>query len=661
MIKLYFLVENTFNLIFFRKLRCRRNVKTLIMRQLFSILFLLLFTFESYAQSNNHFDNNSRAIYVFDMSKYIEWPKTNDSNHFRIGVLAHDSLLYKSMLNEAIKRKEIHQKKIKVQLFHSEDSIQNVDIIYFNKIDGFDISKVFEMIGGKPVLMVTEGYPYHMSMINFIVINGRKRYEVNKNKMIAAGLRPRELFVRSGVKSEADWSKLYEESVIKLAQEQRIVTSQRKQIKEQEEEIEKQLETIRVQKEEIKKQLAHLAELNREIEAKQKVIQRSRRELRLQKQKMRILAAKLDSQQVALDIQTAEMKKQKAILEKQKAEIEIGEQHILEQKKKINQQLAKIEQQRLVLYLSVIFILLLAGLGYFIYRSYKIKKQANIALEQKNVLIEKQNIEITEQRDIAREQRDRIAAQKKEIMDSIIYARRIQKAILPNIEIIRESLQHFFILFKPRDIVSGDFYWESRVNDEIIIIAADCTGHGVPGAFMSMLGVTFLNEIVNSRKITKPSEILELLREKVILSLNQQYDNPLRDGMDISVINYNFSNKQVSFAGANNPLFLIHDGELTEIRADKMPIALYEKMVSFSNKEVELKQGDCLYIFSDGFVDQFGGPKGKKFMKKRFKKLLIDNHKLPMEQQKELLDKTYEEWKGNGEQVDDVLVIGLKI
>jgi serine phosphatase RsbU (regulator of sigma subunit) len=509
--------------------------------------------------------------------------------------------------------------------------------------------------------MITEGYPYHMSMINFIVISGRKNYEVNKNKMTAAGLKPVELFVLSGVKSEADWSKLYEESVIKLAQEQRIVTSQRKQIKEQQAEIDKQLETIRVQKKEIRKQLAHLEQLNKDIEAKQKVIEQSQRKLRLQKEMMKEQAAKLDSQQVALNKQRAEMQKQKAVLEKQQADIEVGEQRILDQKKKINQQLAKIEQQQLILYLSIIFILLLVGLGYFIYRSYKIKKQANIALEKKNILIEKQNVEITEQRDLARDQRDRIAVQKKEIMDSIIYARRIQKAILPNIEMIQESLQHFFILFKPRDIVSGDFYWESRVDDEIIIIAADCTGHGVPGAFMSMLGVTFLNEIVNSKKITQPGKILDLLRDKVINSLNQQYDNPLRDGMDISVITYNFATKQVSFAGANNPLFLIHEGELTEIKADKMPIALYDKMVSFSNNDVELQEGDCLYIFSDGFVDQFGGPKDKKFMKKRFKQLLIDNHHLPMEEQKELLDQAYEEWKGEGEQVDDVLVIGLKI
>ncbi len=625
------------------------------------LVVLLLVNGLLYAQSSSHFDNKSRAIYVLDIAKYIEWPDSSSESFFRVGVLAHDSALYNSMFIEAAIRDSLHGKKIQIKLFHREEKIRDVEVIFFKKSDGFDISKVFEMIGGKPVLMITEGYPYHMSMINFIVYDGRKKYEVNKNKILAAGLEPLELFVLSGVKSEADWSKLYEESVIKLAQEQRVVTTQRKQIKEQKEEIELQLATIEKQKKEIRIQLAHLAQLNDEIEAKQKVIEQAQLKLRKQQDMMLLQQAKLDSQQVALDEQRRDMQKQREILQKQKADIEIGEREILAQKDRINQQLAKIEQQQLILYLSVIFILLLAGLGYFIYRSYKIKKQANIALEQKNTLIEKQNVEITEQRDVAREQRDHIAAQKKEIMDSIIYARRIQKAILPNIEMIQESLEHFFILFKPRDIVSGDFYWESRVKDQIIIIAADCTGHGVPGAFMSMLGVTFLNEIVNSKKITQPGKILDLLRDKVVHSLNQQYDNPLRDGMDISVINYNFSTKQVSFAGANNPLFLIHDGELSEIKADKMPIALYDKMVSFSNVEVELHEGDCLYIFSDGYVDQFGGPKDKKFMRKRFKQLLIDNYQRPLDEQKDILDKAYEDWRGEGEQVDDVLVIGLKV
>ena len=222
-------------------------------------------------------------------------------------------------------------------------------------------------------------------------------------------------------------------------------------------------------------------------------------------------------------------------------------------------------------------------------------------------------------------------------------------------------LENFFILFKPRDIVSGDFYWENKVGDEIIVIAADCTGHGVPGAFMSMLGVTFLNDIVVGKGITNPGVILNMLRTKVIESLKQQFDNPLRDGMDISVINLNFKTGKIQFSGANNPLFLVREGELTEFRGSKMPVALYEHMLEFESSEIELIKGDNLYIFSDGFIDQFGGPRDKKFMKKRFKETFLKISSHPMQQQHDLLDKTFEEWKGDGAQLDDVLVIGIKI
>ena len=625
------------------------------------ILSALFFFVIAAGFSQPKFDNKSRAVYILDISKYITWPETDDPFNFRVGILDGDTLLFHQMKLLAQKRDTLKGKKIRVKRFEKEEDIKNIDLIFFKKSDGFDIDKVFEMIGGKPILMITEGYPYHMSMINFIVLHGRKRYEVNEAKMKAAGLNAMELFVISGVKSSADWETLYEKSVVELAKEKRVVTSQKKQIAKQKKEIEQQLATIKKQSEKIEKQLALMRKLSKEIEQKQAELDKSYRILALQKRKMKVQQAKLDSQQLVLDKQRQQMNKQMAVLQKQKADIEAGQKRIEDQRAMINQQLAKIEQQQLVLYISLIFILLLAGMGYFIYRSYKIKKQANIALEEKNRLISEQNEEIKKQRDIAREQRDLIAAQKKHITDSIVYAKRIQRAILPDIELFKSVLENFFILFKPRDIVSGDFYWENKVGDEIIIIAADCTGHGVPGAFMSMLGVTFLNDIILGDGITDPGTILDILRKKIIDSLKQRFDNPLRDGMDIAVINLNYKTGKILFAGANNPLFLVRDGELTEIRGDKMPVALHEQMLEFSSREIQLQKDDKLYIFSDGFADQFGGPKGKKFMKKRFKETFLKICSYPMQEQREMLNKIFEEWKGEHEQLDDVLVIGIKI
>lgn len=259
--------------------------------------------------------------------------------------------------------------------------------------------------------------------------------------------------------------------------------------------------------------------------------------------------------------------------------------------------------------------------------------------------------------------------QKKEITDSIHYALRIQHAVLPRIDIIRQKIPEYFILLKPRDIVSGDFYWLSDTGRKIIIVAADCTGHGVPGAFMSMLGISFLNKIVNEDKITEASRILNDLREDVIRSLQQTgKEGEQKDGMDMALCVINFDLMIMEFAGAHNPLYVIRDNELNETKADRMPVAYYEQQGDFTSHKIQLKKGDRLYMFSDGYADQFGGPEGKKFKYKPLKELLVTIKDKPMNEQKELLDKTLQDWtagpdaEGNPyEQVDDILVVGIKI
>ncbi len=259
-------------------------------------------------------------------------------------------------------------------------------------------------------------------------------------------------------------------------------------------------------------------------------------------------------------------------------------------------------------------------------------------------------------------QRDQIQEQKKEIEDSIVYAKRIQTGTLPLDEYRREILPEHFVLFKPKDIVSGDFYWTGQKNGKSIAIAADCTGHGVPGAFMSMLGISFLNKIINEQGITRPDEILNKLRENVIKSLNQTTGDEIRDGMDIAVLSIDNENKKLQYAGANNPLYYTTDNqEIKVIKADKMPIALYELMDNFTLHEIDMEAGSSYYIFSDGYPDQFGGPKEKKFMYKRFRELLLKNTDKKMREQKEILDKTIQNWKGKIPQVDDIVVVGIRV
>lgn len=345
-------------------------------------------------------------------------------------------------------------------------------------------------------------------------------------------------------------------------------------------------------------------------------------------------------------------------------------------------------------------LILLLAIGLILMYSYNLKrsKKLSSALDERRILMEKQGKElkvqheelkqqndnlasqkdeilaqrdeIEAQRDLVTDQKDQIIEQKQATTDSIIYARRIQTAILPPDEVRKYLLPKHFILYKPRDIVSGDFYWLTQKREKIIIVVADCTGHGVPGAFMSMLGSALLNDIVNNIEILEAGLILDELRDQVMESLRQtgQIDEA-KDGMDIALCILDKKNKTLQYAGGYNPLYLIRKNELIEIKADKMPIGISSKAgESFTNHELNLQKGDAFYMFSDGYIDQFGGPKGKKFMTSRFKQLLLDIQNKIMFEQKEILEQTLDDWMGNTdlhgenyEQIDDIIVMGIKI
>jgi len=306
-------------------------------------------------------------------------------------------------------------------------------------------------------------------------------------------------------------------------------------------------------------------------------------------------------------------------------------------------------RQRLLIYSFILGLLIVFVFSIILYRQFREKKRANILLEE-------QNIEI-------KHQRDQIFAQKQEITDSIHYAKRIQTAILPPDKILEKNLADHFILYRPRDIVSGDYYWMTETGNKTIVLAADCTGHGVPGAFMSMLGVSFLNEIVNKQGITTPNLILNNLRRNIVDALHQTgKEGEAQDGMDVAVVCIDHKKMKAEFAGAYNPMYLIRDKELTEYNADRMPIGIHVKGgTDFTNNELDIKKDDTLYIFSDGYVDQFGGDRSKKFMAKRLKDLLVEICLEPLPKQAKILNSALEKWKGNIEQIDDILVIGLKI
>jgi len=313
----------------------------------------------------------------------------------------------------------------------------------------------------------------------------------------------------------------------------------------------------------------------------------------------------------------------------------------------------KRQNQRIINIAAAITSVLIFLLAMGFYSRYKFAKKTNVKIE--------------EQRDEIEMQRDLVVKQKNEIIDSINYAQRIQLALLPPEPLIFELLDDVFILYKPRDIVSGDFYWIKQVHHYTILVAADCTGHGVPGAFMSMLGISYLNEIVQRREITQANQVLNELRSQIKHSL-RQHGNPeeSKDGIDMALCVIDEKNQNMQYSGANNPLYLIRENqgtpELEEYKADKMPLGYYQgKAKTFTNHDIPLEMGDTFYIFSDGFIDQKGGKNNKKFMTKNFKDLLLEIHEEPMINQKRILDRTVNDWMGDNSQIDDILVIGFRV
>ncbi|MCK4345239.1 MAG: SpoIIE family protein phosphatase [Bacteroidales bacterium] len=300
----------------------------------------------------------------------------------------------------------------------------------------------------------------------------------------------------------------------------------------------------------------------------------------------------------------------------------------------------------------------------------KVRERTAEIMQQKEE-IEAQRDSIEEQRNILADRNEElknayfeIEEQQRHITDSIHYAKRIQTAILPPGRYVNNLLKNNFILYLPKDIVSGDFYWVDKKEDLIMVAAVDCTGHGVPGAFMSIVGFNQLNYAVNVKKARKASDILDELNFGVTKTLREdQGPTSIRDGMDLALCTIDLKKKKLQFAGALNPLILIRDGELIQYKGDKIPIgtSIQGELSKYTNHLIDLKDGDCLYMFSDGYADQFGGPDNKKFLSKRFKDLLFEIHDKPLDKQHQILVKIFEDWKGDEEQVDDIIVMGIKI
>jgi serine phosphatase RsbU (regulator of sigma subunit) len=355
------------------------------------------------------------------------------------------------------------------------------------------------------------------------------------------------------------------------------------------------------------------------------------------------------------DLLEAKLRKQRNYLIIQSGDID-------KQERKLTTLFQEMGWQRTVLLLLGLVLLMGSGAGWFAYRAYQ---QKQLFLEQEQY----QKKLISQQNNILEKQKARIEVILQEVRDSIKYGLRIQNAVLPSQQKLMDKLPgDYFIFSKPKDIVSGDFYFVDEQGDWILAAVADCTGHGVPGAFVSLLCISLLNETINSNGNLKANEILHILREQIISLLNQknEFGEP-RDGMDISLVLINKNKKEAQWAGANNPLFRYSkkEGILLEYKPDKQPIGIHPKMSDFTNHKIDLTSGDVLYLITDGFADQFGGSNGKKFMKKRLRTLLAENAAEKMSKQELILGEELDNWMlsfdQKQEQVDDITILGIGI
>ncbi len=680
--------------------------------------FFLLLTDFSFSQKI--INDRVKVQYVFTFGRMFDWKNQKQLDTFRIATYGKDTTIFHLLKGFSV-IKRLKHKPVRIIHYTKIKNIKNPQILYLERSNNSEIHKVYRAITGKNILLVTDSLKNEReTMLNFLPII-IVRLQINQLNVEREGFKVPPLLAAFSASYKQDWEGLFNLSEDSLNKAKEIVNQQKLTLEKQQKQIQKKQKEISALSDTLQKQLAlvkqkekMLKSLSLQIEQqkadlinKSRIVKRQEKKINGQIKKMHEFERKLSNKQKNLQMQTE-------ILEKQQKDIKQQDTYIQQQKSQINQAIATIQKQKLVNYFAIVLSVILLFFVLFILYHYLNKRKANKILEIKNTHIRQQNEEILSQRDEIESQRDEIQAQRdtvtvqkdeiekvhEELRDSIFYAQRIQNALLPDQSVIYEKFSEHFIFFKPKDIVSGDFFWWSfvEVENTIVIAVSDCTGHGIPGGFMSMLGISLLREIVNKEYVTHPGVILRKMRKEIIKSLKQKldYDNEIsrmKDGMDMALISINHETLEVQFAGANNPLYIIKpvshsdsslraegvaislteqiptlttvaqndDYKFYEVKPDKMPIAIYERMDKFTNHKIQLQKGDQIYLFSDGFADQFGGQKNKKFKYKPFKELLLSNAGKSMQEQRETLEKVFAEWKGENEQVDDITIVGIKI
>lgn len=611
-----------------------------------------------------------KAALTYKYALNVDWNNEASITKYTFGVLSNDVEIIKGF--KSLNGKSIKSKPLSVVAFKSVAELTKVDVLFVDEAFSNSIKSSFTAIKGNNTLLVSDKADDKQSvMINMVEKDGQLKFEVNKNNMFTEGLKvgPKLLLLGG---SELDVAALFNETNSNLEKEKETVKNQikelaakeaeiaakRAEIEKQKSEIVKQQQAIAAQQAEIekqqaeiRKQTAHLNELEGAVKAQQAALAEKTKMLNEQ-------ISKIKEQETAIAAQQEEMKQGKEALDKQMKDLAETEAKVSEQKKLMLKQSAALAISKYINYVGGVVLLIIIGLAFFVFRSYQAQKRFNKQLGEKNAEIERFAAKLEIEQELT--------------TNSIRYAKTIQDAILPQHSNMAMHVENF-VIFRPKDIVAGDYFWFHQVPavghepERVFVGALDCTGHGVPGAFMSMIGTSILNEIVKEKKIYSPAEILHLLNYGVMNALKQgESDN--NDGMDACLVlieRHKGQKPKVIFCGAKRPLFYVtpNNNIIQELKGDRKSIGgAIRKLreVEFNNQELDMEPGTMLYLTTDGFIDQ-NAPDRVKFGTRKLHKVIHEANKMSIDNQKVAFERALDDHQGKAEQRDDITLIGVKV
>ncbi len=634
----------------------------------FIILFLFFIVNVQYFFAQNSAVEKARI--VFNLAKEVEWLDEDEIFTYRIGVIENKDSVYNTFKGFAETNQLLKSKAVEVYKFKKIEDLNNflrqqdLQIFYLSgKLlkHNDTIAKLFD---NKSVLLVFDNAESKENCVVNLLNDPDKYYEINYKNALKHRLKLTENILLLGGDEEL-LREMYRDSMRVLREERANALLKLYRIEDQEKRLELRQQELLMQEQKLDSLNSIVTNQKQIIEQQKYILRKNLQDIIKQKKEIRKL-----KQIYTLQLNKIDSVKQELLKKQQQLELKQNKLNSLDEE--LVKSLKRIKTQSDYIKLGVLLFVILLSTILVLYiknkEAEKIKQQ-NIIIKQKSEEIASINEELENQQIIVSEQNKLLTKQIREITSSINYARRIQLALFPIKEVLDNNFSDSFILYRPKDIVSGDFYWFRKIENKIIVVVADCTGHGVPGAFMSIMGMTFLSEITNTYN-DKANIILELLREKIINSLEQEKDVHVKDGMDIALAIIDKDKQTISFAGAYNSLVKISKEEdqynLHEYKGDNMPVGYhfnFERKKHFTEKKISYKKGERIYMFSDGFKDQFGGKNGRKLNKKRFFDLLMKIQNKKMQEQKIELEDYFEKWMSGSKigQVDDVLVVGLQL